>query len=328
VSYPEYYGYLAAVCAIVAFGSFNIPLKSERVQRANADPMIFQIYMNIAIFITSWLVLSYNEMSLTVWGILSAVLWIIASLLSIFAIKNAGLAVSQGIWSGFTIIVSFLWGAVVFQQPLKDVGLSVLGLLMLMVGIAGISTAGSDFLDRFKNRNNNSQSSIQIDETLDLNAISLHNPQQNRVFGCICAACLALTNGSMLVPIKYSPPEAAGINFLVSFGIGVIVITPIIAVIYFIALRKVPVWDFQNLLLPGLSAGVIWNIGNWASIYATNILGYTVGFPLAQCALLMAAFWGIILFKEITGTKRIGVFTLSALILLGGAVLLTIFGKK
>jgi len=77
-------------------------LKSERVQRANADPMIFQIYMNISIFITSWLVLSYNEMSLTVWGILSSVLWMISSLLSIFAIKNAGLAVSQGIWSGFT----------------------------------------------------------------------------------------------------------------------------------------------------------------------------------------------------------------------------------
>jgi len=125
-------------------------LKSERVQRANADPMIFQIYMNISIFITSWLVLSYNEMSLTVWGILSSVLWMISSLLSIFAIKNAGLAVSQGIWSGFTIIISFLWGSVIFLQPLKDVGLSILGLLMLLLGIAGISTAGSNFLDRFK----------------------------------------------------------------------------------------------------------------------------------------------------------------------------------
>jgi len=132
----------------------------------------------------------------------------------------------------------------------------------------------------------------------------------------------------MLVPIKYSPPDAAGINFLVSFGIGVIVITPVVSVIYFTALRRVPVWDFQNLLIPGLSAGVMWNIGNWASIYATNILGYTVGFPLAQCALLMGAFWGIILFKEITGTLRIGVFILSALVLLGGAVLLTLFGKK
>jgi len=326
MEYPSYYGYLAALCAIFMFGSFNIPLKSNRTQQANPDPMVFQIYMNVAIFLSSWLVLSYNPLYLTSWGILSAVLWMISSLLSIFAIQNAGLAVSQGIWSGFTIIVSFLWGVLAFQQKPNNIGVSIVGLLMLLVGIGGISIAGSDLLDRWKLKS--SQDELKIDSSVDLTSVSETPAKNNSLFGIICAASLALTNGSMLVPIKFSPPEAQGINFLVSFGIGVIVITPMISAIYFTVLRKKPNWEFSKLLVPGLVAGIMWNIGNWASIYATNILGYTVGFPLAQCALLMGGFWGIVLFREIRGILKIGFFVLSSFVLLGGAIVLTLFGKQ
>jgi glucose uptake protein GlcU len=322
--YPQYYGFLAALCSILMFGSFNIPLKAERTQRVNPDPMVFQIYLNFAIFISSWLVLSYNPLYLTVWGILSAVLWMISSLLAIYAIQNAGLAVSQGIWSGFTIIVSFLWGALVFQETPSNIGLSVVGLFMLLFGIAGLSIAGSDLLDRWKNRKTEN---LNIEETsMELTSLTETTRKNNSLFGIVCAASLALTNGSMLVPIKFSPVEAQGINFLASFGIGVMAITPLISVLYFMLLRKSPVWDVKNLLLPGLVGGFMWNIGNWASIYATNILGYTVGFPLAQCALLIGGFWGIVLFKEIRGGLRIGFFVLSSCVMLGGAVVLTLYG--
>jgi len=325
--YPSYYGYLAAVGSILLFGSFNLPLKSERTQRANPDPMVFQIYLNISIFASSWLVLGYTELYLTAWGIMSAFLWMISSLLSIFAIQNVGLAVSQGIWSGFTIIVSFMWGALAFQQKPNNIGLSVVGLGMLMVGIAGLSIAGSNILDRWKKKPMTVDSRLEH-SSVELTPITEDTPKKNSLFGLICAASLAITNGSMLVPIKFSPTEAQGINFLVSFGIGVIVITPVFSAIYFILLRKTPNWDFGNLLAPGLLAGFMWNIGNWASIYATNILGYTVGFPLAQCALLTAGFWGIVLFKEIRGAVRIGFFVFSSLVLLGGAVVLTLFGRS
>jgi len=268
--------------------------------------------------------MSYNDIYFTVWGILSAALWMVSSLLSIIAIQNAGLAVSQGVWSGCTIIISFLWGAVIFKQPMKSVGISVVGILLLLLGIAGISLAGSSVLDRFRK-----MSHVQIEDSLDLNSISVNDENKsNRVFGLACCVGLSLTNGSMLAPIHYAPPEASGIIFLASFGIGVLVITPILAVIYFTILHKTPNWDFENLLLPGFFAGIVWNIGNWASIYATTILGFTVGYPLTQCALLMAAFWGITLFKEVTGLLKIGSFILSSFVLLGGAVILAIYGNN
>lgn len=37
------------------------------------------------------------------------------------------------------MIVSFLWGAVVFQDPLKNVWLTILGMVLLVLGIIGIA---------------------------------------------------------------------------------------------------------------------------------------------------------------------------------------------
>jgi len=105
-------------------------------------------------------------------------------------------------------------------------------------------------------------------------------------------------------------------------------VTPLFAVVYFVGFQKKPVWNVKKILLPGILGGLGWNVGNFASIYATINLGYTVGFPLSQCALLVSGFWGILLFKEMTGVKRIGLYLVSALVLLGGAILLAVYGRK
>jgi multidrug transporter EmrE-like cation transporter len=53
------------------------------------------------------------------WGIIGAALWVPASIFSIYAIRFMGLSVAQGLWSGLTIVVSFLWGAAIFRDPVK-----------------------------------------------------------------------------------------------------------------------------------------------------------------------------------------------------------------
>lgn len=149
--------------------------------------------------------------------------------------------------------------------------------------------------------------------------------------GILLAIGLSITNGTMLVPIKLSPPEIASSDvFLVSFAIGVAVVTPVFALVYFLVFKKKFMLElkFSVVALPGLLGGFVWNIGNWASIFATLFLGYTVGFPLSQCALLVGGFWGVVLFKEITGVKRISLFVASSLVLIGGAVLLGLYGNK
>ena len=46
---------------------------------------------------------------------------------AVVAIQAAGLAVSQALWSGLSVFVSFLWGALVFQEPIAHPRLAIAG---------------------------------------------------------------------------------------------------------------------------------------------------------------------------------------------------------
>lgn len=63
------------------------------------------------------------------------------------------------------------------------------------------------------------------------------------------------------------------------------------------------------------------------SIFATEYLGIAIGWPIVQCQLVVSNLWGIFYYGEITGQKSIMVFLGSALVLLGGVVVLSVYGK-
>jgi hypothetical protein len=44
----------------------------------------------------------------------------------------------------------------------------------------------------------------------------------------------------MLAPIRMAPPEASGINFIVSFGIGCLMLTPVFTIPYYGYKRQLP----------------------------------------------------------------------------------------
>jgi len=377
----QIYGYLAVLGAIFFFGSIGVMIKSKKLAEAKVDPIVFQLYYSLAIFISSWLVLTYNSFVFTYWGIVGAALWVPASILSIFAIKYAGLSISQGIWSGSSIIVSFLWGGIFYPMidphkddkgknntdEVKSFPLSAVALAVLCVGILGLSLSGTQtiadlqyrfpFINSFCARlrkpskhsrhsekerrgiNNDSHYEPITDDNVSSDIDSHHEEGEAlietdeqplslkaRLFGMLCAILTGLPNGSMLVPLRLAPSNAQGINYMVSFGIGVLAVTPVMAFIYFLLKREVPVFHLRVALIPGLLAGFVWNLGNYCSIYATLYLGLTIGFPLTQVALLVAGLYGIFFFKEITSWFAILFFFLSAGILLGGAALLSVYG--
>jgi len=370
----ELYGYLSAVGAVVFFGSIGLMIKSRNVTEAKVDPMIFQLYYSLAIFISSWFVLSYEPFVFTYWGIVGAALWVPASILSIFAIKYIGLSIAQGVWSGSSILVSFLWGSIFYhmiddspkyEHTVKSIPLAVVALATLCIGILGLAVSGTktvadcryyfplvdSFFARFEKPKserridiNSNEKSYKIIES-DTDESNRHNEEEcmlpeakveeekeepisilGKLFGLLCAIALGIPNGSMLVPLRLAPEDAQGINYMISFGIGVLGVTPILTTIYFILKREVPVFHIRVALVPGICAGFIWNLGNYCSIYATIYLGLTIGFPLTQLALLVGGLYGIFVFREITSWFAIIFFFISAGILLGGAALLSVFG--
>ena len=133
--------------------------------------------------------------------------------------------------------------------------------------------------------------------------------------------------GSILAPIHYAPPQKLGLFFVPSFGLGTLVVSPILFGIHVVLCSReegIPLFHINESLVTGLLSGVIYNIGNVCSILAIPIIGYKIAYPLLQCAILVSAMWGIYAFKEITLPSAIFVFWMGSFIVIIGAVLLAV----
>ena len=51
----------------------------------------------------------------------------------------------------------------------------------------------------------------------------------------------------------------------------------------------------------GLLGGVIWNLGMGFSIIASGVAGYAISFGLGQGGTMVAALWGVFVWKEFKG---------------------------
>ncbi len=80
--------------------------------------------------------------------------------------------------------------------------------------------------------------------------------------------------------------------------------------------------------LTGIAGGVIWNIGMSMSILASGKAGFAISYGLGQGATLIAALWGVFIWKEFKGaTKSVNTLILFMfLAYLGGLALLVYAG--
>ena len=72
-------------------------------------------------------------------GLMSGIMWAIANLVSASAIRYmgvSGVAIAQAV----IVLVSFLWGAVLFQEPFQSMVVAVAGISLLVLGLPLISS--------------------------------------------------------------------------------------------------------------------------------------------------------------------------------------------
>jgi len=82
--------------------------------------------------------------------------------------------------------------------------------------------------------------------------------------------------------------------------------------------------------LTGVLGGVIWNTGMAMSIIAAGKAGYAISYGLGQGATLIAALWGVFIWKEFRGaSKQVNILILFMfLAYLAGLALLIIAGTR
>jgi glucose uptake protein GlcU len=148
-------GWAGAFMSMLGFGSFGAPIKSDAAKSVDIDPLVFQSYKTFMCFVTSWLVLAFGEpFSYTPWGIVSACFWVPGGVAAIAAIKMTGLAVAMGTLSSFIVLVSFVWGIFVFEERIHSRGIACIAILLMMMGLCGMSYYSSLETENCHDHNN------------------------------------------------------------------------------------------------------------------------------------------------------------------------------
>jgi len=339
----EIQAYILGALSALFNGSFAACAK---LTSTPVDPILFTFYNSIGVLLSSFLVTillpvlnqlpetsiyyaGSDHLTFSYLGIIAGSLYIVSIVFSFAAVQFIGLGVGQGIWGGSAILVSFLWGVLVLGDSVFYVSFAVLSLLTLMCGIAGIAMNDvlADVLFCRKDLSKCRGEKEQLIGEGDLEAAPSVSPEKSSfALGVICALSVGVFGGSVLVPMSFVSEDLAGLAFLPSFGIGSFLAASIIAAVYYGAIIKSnPLETFTiSGFLYGILSGIIWNTGNAFSIFGINGIGYATAYPIMQCSLFFGGLWGIFVFKEVTDTKDITAFFLSAIVLFVGAILLSV----
>ena len=348
-------GLICAILSAVFNGSFaaigKIPGASD------VHPFVFVFYLSIGVFVSSLAVIalqplgaSYNSDSIVIsgssvpvfapFGILAGFLFVGSVCAAFTAIPLVGLSIAQGIWGGISIVVSFSWGVLAFpdQNHIKSLPLVLLGLSSLLAGVVviafcnDIGTFMSSLIQGVVNgageRNDIHKGDVD-DESDPLNSreSSSHasKAHSRRIIGFVFAGLVGVLGGSILVPQGFSPRSHEGLAFMPSFGVGAMLAGCVALIARWLWKRSPPVFLPYVAIPLGAASGIVWNIGNVLSLVAIQTVGYSVAYPILQCALFVGGLWGILVFREVRNVVSIAAFIIGAGVLLAGAALVAAF---
>eukprot|EP00300_Choanocystis_sp_HF-7_P015126 c18942_g1_i5.p2 GENE.c18942_g1_i5~~c18942_g1_i5.p2 ORF type:complete len:140 (+),score=26.98 c18942_g1_i5:666-1085(+) len=121
--------------------------------------------------------------------------------------------------------------------------------------------------------------------------------------------------------------STSGIDFLISFGIGVGIVQVFVLLAYgvfrvcVLRVSFFPDFHLRVLWWAGSGAGILWSLANMFSMVAVSCLGNAVGYSSCQASLIVSGLWGVIVFGEIRGRALI-VFVLGTCCTISGIYLL------
>jgi glucose uptake protein GlcU len=237
-------------------------------------------------------------------AILAGMLWAVANTLTVFAIRDVGLAIAFPLWNTNSL-VGILWGRVLFGElkgaSRKNVAKVVLGALAIVAAavMLGFSTIHTDA-----------------------------SHADRAVGGVLAAIGASLLWGTMYIP--YRKAYISGMNplsFVTVFTLGELG-TMMALVFAFDGGTKAAVFhsgETRHLLFWLFLGGFVWVVGDLFQQYATKYLGIGRGIPLANTNQMWGLAWGALVFGELAhadAPHRLLV-VVGSLVMIGGALAVT-----
>jgi glucose uptake protein GlcU len=280
-------GVLCGIGAGVWLGAAEAPTK---LVNAGLSPYAVSLCMVAGVFVARWSVPTLlkgtrsvfrdlrTNRQLIPFAILAGMLWAVANTLTVFAIRDVGLAIAFPLWNTNSL-VGIVWGRLLFGE-LKGAGAR--NVLKVVLGAAAIVSAAV---------------------MLGFSTIHLGGTHAHHAAGGILAACGAsLLWGSMYIP--YRKAYLSGMNplsFVTVFTVGELatMLALVLAfdsgtfalLIHSSATRGILFWLFLG--------GFVWVVGDIFQQFATKYLGIGRGIPLSNTNQLWGLAWGALVFGEL-----------------------------
>ncbi|XP_041075647.1 transmembrane protein 144-like isoform X2 [Polyodon spathula] len=338
------YGYISCAVSVVFFGSNFVPVKKFDT----GDGMFFQWILCAAIWIVS-LIVNIILQCPKFWplAMLGGVIWATGNITVVPILKTVGLGLGVLIWGSFNLLMGwassrFGWFGIDPEEvahPLLNysgAGLSLLSALIFFFVKSEVQRSASStettplLLD--SRINNNEQGS------LDESWVDNLTPKKKRVIGCALAVVAGLMYGAAFVPVLYIKNHAKNkgsryvgasqfdLDYVFAQFSGIFLTSTVYFLLYCAAMKNKPK-VYPKVILPGVASGVLWAIANCCWFLANNYLSAVVSFPIITAGPgLIAAVWGVLVFKEVKGLRNYLVLIVAFCIVVTGA-LLTAFSK-
>lgn len=275
-----------------------------------------------------------------------------------YAVQKAGIATSHGIWCSLKVLVAFLWGIIVFHEPVHSKAVSLLGVIVLMIGLLGMSLCSywnNHYTDGCHNAVILTESQLhsplldESDGNLDgvpssISPITLR-PSRSPFFalskrwkGVIGAIFDGAYGGCVFVPMHYAATQEHpihGLEYLISFAFGCLAVVSLLWLFRFLyhvqttqSLRQgrecLPELHLFTIGPYAALAGLLWSVGNASTILSVAYLGQGVGYGIVQSQLLVAGLWANLWYREISNVQTMRVWFAFASLTLIGITLLSI----
>ncbi|XP_006213650.2 transmembrane protein 144 isoform X1 [Vicugna pacos] len=337
-------GFICSSAAILLFGSNFVPLKKYDT----GDGMFLQWVLCAAIWLVALVVnLILHCPKFWPFAMVGGCIWATGNIAVVPIIKTIGLGLGILIWGSFNALTGwassrFGWFGMDAEEVSKP--------LLNYIG-AGLSVVSAFIFLFIKSEIPNNTPSVDTtplmtehvinkvqDPDPDYSWVDKLSTAQHRLVGCSLAVVSGILYGSTFVPVIYIKDHSkrngsayAGasqndLDYVFAHFSGIFLTSTVYFLAYCIAMKNNPKL-YPEAVLPGFLSGGLWAIATCCWFIANRSLSAVVSFPIITAGPgLIAAMWGVFIFKEIQGRQNYLLMILAFCIILTGA-LCTAFSK-
>ncbi|CAL8267209.1 unnamed protein product [Boreogadus saida] len=332
------YGFLSLSLAVLLYGSYLVPMR-------RADPrdgMFFQWVMCAAVWSTAKLGdLLLGSPPAPPLALLGGVAWATGNMAVVPTVEALGLGLCVLLSGSSSLLMGwassrFGWFGVSPEEvsrPLLNycgAGLCLLSGFIFFFVKTNVATESADSSPLLPTNGGVCSGRGSADARTGLKAV---RPEIRRLIGLLLAMASGLLYGSSFVPVLYIKEHALlngsayhgasthDVDYVYAQCSGVFLTSTVYFLIYCIVKRNRP-HVLPSLVLPALLCGVMWTLGTFCWFLASSFLSAVVTFPILSAGYgLVAALWGSLVFKEVTGPANILVLALASAVVLVGSLL-------